>query len=103
MARNYQWLLIGPEPPRELEAEPSSDAVRPEEILLFARGKESIRITISPATMTLQLLGPGRLQKSLEFDTAAALAEFLECYEQQALGTGWELLNVPERRTVSRR
>jgi hypothetical protein len=73
-----------------------------DETHLFARGQESIRITIHRATMTLHVFGPGRLQKLHEFATQADLAEFLRSYEDGVVKNGWRLLDVDDRRLASR-
>ena len=67
---------------------------------MFARGDESVRITTHTHTLTINVFGPGRLQKSHGFGTAAALGEFLQSLEEQMLGNGWTLLDVPDRRKV---
>ena len=100
MTRGYTWLLIGPESPRPApsSAQPSSDAEGGEEIRLFARGEESIRITAHLPTMTLHVFGPSRLQKSHEFASAADFGEFLGSLRQQMMAGGWTLLDVADRR-----
>jgi hypothetical protein len=103
MNKGYRWLLIGPEHPRRPQSEMETMMVSGEqETHLFARGQESIRITVHPATMTLHVFGPGRLQKMHEFTNAAELVEFLQSYEEGVLQNGWRLLDVDDRRLASR-
>jgi len=103
MNKDYRWLLIGPEYPRgsesdtETSAAPVGEAVR-----LFARGHESIRITIRAGMHTLHVFGPGRLQKQHDFPSAAELEQFLESYEKSMVEGGWTLLDVTERRIAGR-
>lgn len=103
MTRGYRWL-IGNEPP--LAAHPGSHASPAlqdaEEIHLFVRGYESIRIVIRPSTKSLQIFGPGRTQKLQEFTTTAELEEFLTAYETGVLENGWTLLDVTDRRVANR-
>jgi hypothetical protein len=73
-----------------------------EETHLFARGHESIRITVQPAAMTLHVFGPGRVQKTHQFTSAADLVEFLQSYEEGVVQNGWTLLDVNDRRLASR-
>ena len=101
MTRGYTWLLIGPESPRPAsDAQPPSAAPDEEEVRLFARGEESVRITTHKPSLTLHVFGPGRVQKSHDFASTAALGEFLQSFERQMLGSGWTLLDVPDRRKV---
>ena len=65
---------------------------------LFVRGKESIRVTRDPAATTLLMFGPGSLQNSHEFDSAASLEAFRQSHEQRVLREGWVLLDVSDRR-----
>jgi hypothetical protein len=101
MTRGYTWLLIGPDSTRSAPAHTQGPPVpNGEEVRLFARGEESVRVTTHSATLTLHVFGPGRFQKSHDFGTAAALGEFLESFEQQMLSSGWALLDVPDRRKL---
>jgi hypothetical protein len=97
MTKGYKWLLIGRESGRSRR---SPGGQSDEEIRLFVRGEESIRITTHPPSMTLQVFGPGRLQKSHEFTSAADFGEFLNSFGQQMLANGWTLLDVADRRHV---
>ena len=104
MTRSYRWLLIGdehsPAPHPGSNASPAlPDA---EEIHLFVRGYESIRILIRPATKTVQVFGPGRVQKLQEFTRTTELEEFLKAYERGMLESGWTLLDVTDRRIANR-
>jgi len=103
MTRGYRWL-IGNEPP--LAPHPGSSASQAlqdaEEIHLFVRGYESIRILIRRSTKSLQVFGPGRLQKHHEFTKTADLEEFLKAYEKSVLESGWTLLDVTDRRIANR-
>ena len=103
MTRSYRWL-IGNEPP--LAPHPGSHASPAlqdaEEIHLFVRGYESIRILIRPSTNSVQIFGPGRLQKLQEFTRTAELEEFLKAYEKGVLESGWTLLDVTDRRIANR-
>jgi|SRR5688572_32995953 hypothetical protein len=102
MTRGYTWLLIGAESARPAPASTrrSPDPQSGEEIRLFVRGQESIRITMHPSSMTLHVFGPGRTQKSHEFTSAADFREFLDSFGQQMLASGWTLLDVADRRHV---
>ena len=101
MTRGYTWLLIGSEArPAPVGAELSPDPQSGEEIRLFVRGEESIRITTHAPSMTLHIFGPGRMQKSHEFTSAADFGEFLDSFGQQMRATGWTLLDVTDRRHV---
>jgi hypothetical protein len=91
MNKGYARFLIGRESAR-------SNAQGGEETRLFVRGDESVRITAHPAAMTLQVFGPGRVQKSHEFASAADFGKFLDSFGQQMLANGWTLLDVAERR-----
>jgi hypothetical protein len=91
MKKGYTWLLIG----RDSTPGQPTDG---EEIRLFARGDESVRITSHARTLTIHVFGPGRLQKSHDFGTADTLGKFRESLEQQMLSSGWTLLGVPDRR-----
>ena len=107
MNKDYRWLLIGSEQSgQNRSSQPSANSSLPpqegDEIRLFARGQESRRITIRPRTRTLQVCGPGRVQKLHEFSSAAELAEFLELYERSLVDSGWTLLDVNERRVAGR-
>ena len=106
MTKDYRWLLIGAEQPlRPQPQRAAHTSVLPgdaEEIHLFVRGHESIRITIRAAMKTLLVFGPGRLQKCYEFASEAEFQEFLQSYEQGALKTGWTLLDVNDRRIANR-
>ena len=103
MTGSYKSLLIGDETPAP---HPGSNASPPlpgaEEIHLFVRGYESIRILIGRATKTVQVFGPGRVQKVHEYSTAAELQELLHSYEQSVLAGGWILLDVNDRRIPNR-
>jgi len=100
MTKGYTWLLRGREKARSAPAGTrlSPDAQGDEEIRLFVRGDESIRITTHPSSMTLQVFGPGRVQKSHEFTSAADFGEFLGSLRQQMMAGGWTLLDVADRR-----
>jgi hypothetical protein len=104
MTKGYRWLLIGDE--HSPAPHPGSSASPPlpdaQEIHLFVRGYESIRILIRPATKTVQVFGPGRVQKLQEFTRTADLEEFLKAYEQGVLENGWTLLDVTDRRIANR-
>ena len=101
MTRGYTWLLTGPESARPAPVQRQLPPVpEGEEIRLFARGEESVRVTTHSPTLTLHVFGPGRFQKSHDFGTTAALGKFLELFEQQMLSAGWTLLDVPDRRKV---
>ena len=103
MGKGYRWLLVGGERLRDSHsARPSQSDVNPEDVLLFTREDASIRITVLPGKTTLHLLGPGRLQKTLDFPGTAERDAFLRSYEQQLLTTGWRLLEVSERRAGNR-
>jgi hypothetical protein len=104
MHKDYRWLLIGAEQPRQPQPAANTSLLLrdPDEIHLFARGHESIRITIRTTTKTLLVFGPGRAQKFYEFATEAELQEFLQSYEQDALKNGWTLLDVNDRRIANR-
>lgn len=104
MARDYRWLLVGPEHLRDPQphSSPSQGASDAEEVHLFTRGQESIRIAIHQATKTVRVFGPGRLQKAHGFASDADLEEFLRSYEQQVLDNGWTLLDVGDRRIANR-
>ena len=104
MTRSYRWLLIGDEHPSA--PYPGSKAPPPlpkaEEIHLFVRGYESIRILIRPSTKSVQVFGPGRVQTLQEFTSTADLEEFLQAYEKDVLENGWTLLDVTDRRLANR-
>ena len=104
MNKDYRWLLIGPEPARgpQSGADPSGAAQPGDEVRLFARGHESIRIMIRAGMRTLQVFGPGRLQKLHEFPSAAELEQFLQSYEKGVMENGWTLLDVTDRRIAGR-
>lgn len=104
MNKDYRWLLIGPEYPHgpDTVAERSPAAQPGDEIRLFARGHESIRITIRAATKTLHVFGPGRVQKVHEFPSADELDQFLNSFEKNVAESGWALLDVTERRIAGR-
>jgi hypothetical protein len=104
MNKGYTWLLTGPGQKRAStsDARPSSGAPNAQEVRLFVRGDESVRIATHNRTMSLQVCGPGRAQKMHEFTTAAALGEFLNTFEQQMLSSGWMRLDVTDRRKVVR-
>jgi hypothetical protein len=103
MTRGYRWL-IGNEPP--LAPHPGSNASPAlpdaEEIHLFVRGHESIRILIRPSTKSVQVFGPRGVQKLHEFTRTSDLEEFLKAYEQGVLENGWTLLDVTDRRLANR-
>jgi hypothetical protein len=103
MTRGYRWL-IGNEPPAAPHRGSSASAALAdaEEIHLFVRGHESIRILIRPSTKSVQVFGPGRLQKLQEFTGTADLEEFLKAYEKSMLESGWTLLDVTDRRIANR-
>ena len=100
--KGYTWLLFGRESGRSASAHTrrSPNAEEGEEIRLFVRGDESIRITTHPPSMTARVFGPGRLQKSHEFASAADLGKFLDSLGQQMMAGGWTLLDVTDRRQV---
>jgi hypothetical protein len=100
MKKGYTWLLRGRESARSASANTrrSPNAEEGEEIRLFVRGDESIRITTHPLSMTAHVFGPGRLQKSHEFASAADFGEFLGSLRQQMMAGGWTLLDVADRR-----
>ena len=100
MTRGSTWLSIGRESARPAPAGTrlSPDAQGGEEIRLFVRGDESIRITAHPPSMTLHVFGPGRAQKAHEFTSATDFGEFLDSFGQQMLASGWTLLDVADRR-----
>jgi hypothetical protein len=102
MTKGYTWLLLGRESARSNPANTrrSPAAKEGEEIRLFVRGDESIRITMNPSAMTAHVFGPGRLQKSHEFSSAADFGEFLDSLGQQMMAGGWTLLDVADRRQV---
>jgi hypothetical protein len=104
MNKDYRWLLIGPEHPRGPQSgvDPSATPQAGDEVRLFARGHESIRILIRAGTSTLQVFGPGRLQKLHEFPNAAELHQFLRSYEKGVVENGWTLLDVADRRIANR-
>ena len=91
---------MGPESgrPAPVGTRLSPDAQGGEEIRLFVRGEESIRITTLPPSMSLKVFGPGHLQKSHEFTSAAEFGEFLDSFGQRMLASGWTLLDVADRR-----
>jgi hypothetical protein len=97
MKKGYTWLLIGSKPGPSTQSPGGTDG---EEIRLFARGDESVRITTHTRTLTVHVFGPGRQQKSHDFGTADAFGKFLESLEQQMRSGGWTLLDVPDRRKV---
>ena len=99
--KGYTWLLLGRESARPTPVNTRrSPNVEGEEIRLFVRGDESIRITTHPPSMTARVFGPGRLQKSHEFTTAADFGKFLDSLGQQMMAGGWTLLDVADRRQV---
>ena len=102
MTTGYTWLRIGPESLRSTPsgAQPLSPGPDGEDVRLFARGEESVRITAHVPTLALHVFGPGRVQKSHEFGSTTALVEFVQSFEQQMLSSGWVLLDVPDRRKV---
>jgi hypothetical protein len=101
MKKGYTWLLRGRKSARSASAHTRrSPNVEGEEIRLFVRGDESIRITAHPPSMTAHVFGPGRLQKSHEFTSAADYGEFLDSLGQQMMAGGWTLLDVADRRQV---
>lgn len=104
MTRSYRWLLIGDEHPAAPHPGSSASPALPdaEKIHLFVRGYESIRILIRPATKTVQVFGPGRVQKLQEFTRTVDLEEFLKEYEKSVLESGWTLLDVNDRRIAHR-
>jgi hypothetical protein len=104
MNKSYRWLLIGDEhPPAPHPGSNASPALPDaEEIHLFVRGYESIRILVRAATKTVQVFGPGRVQKLQEFTRTADLEEFLKAYEKSVLDAGWTLLDVTDRRIANR-
>lgn len=104
MTKDYRWLLIGAERPHrpELSSKTSLLPRDADEIHLFARGQESIRITIHLAMKTLHVFGPGRVQKVHEFSSDAELQEFLQAYERSAVANGWTQLDTNDRRVASR-
>ena len=102
MTKGYTWLLLGRGSARSASAHTrrSSDTEGGEEIRLFVRGDESVRITTHPSAMTAHVFGPGRQQKSHEFSSAADFGEFLDSLGQQMMAGGWTLLDVADRRQV---
>ena len=104
MTRSYRWLLIGDEHPAVPHPGSNASPALPdaEEIHLFVRGYESIRILIRPSTKSVQVFGPGRMQKLQEFTKTADLEDFLKAYEKSVLETGWTLLDVTDRRIANR-
>jgi len=99
MTKGYTWLLMAREKAQSAPAgsRRSPDAQGGEEIRLFVRGDESIRITTHPPSM-IHVFGPGRVQKSHEFASAAEFGKFLDSFGQQMQASGWTLLDVTERR-----
>jgi hypothetical protein len=104
MTKGYNWLLIGPDQTRPAASDPDllSAVTTEQEGRLFVRGDESVRIITQNRTLSLNVFGPGRVQKIHEFTSTAALAEFLRSFEQQMLSNGWMLLDVADRRKVGR-
>ena len=104
MNKDYRWLLIGPDNPRTLHAEATTSLLcdESEDVHLFSRGQESIRITIRAGMRTLHVFGPGRVQKMHEFSSVEDLREFLQSYEEGVRASGWTLLDVTERRIANR-
>jgi hypothetical protein len=104
MNKDYKWLLIGPDAPRSLPTDASTPLLHgePEDIHLFSRGQESIRISIRSGMRTLHVFGPGRVQKMHEFSSVEDLREFLRSYEEGVRASGWTLLDVTERRIANR-
>jgi hypothetical protein len=103
MTKSYSWLLIGPEQGRSAssDAHPPAPVPGEGEIRLFVRGDESVRVMAHNRTLSLQVFGPGRVQKVHEFSSTVALGDFLQSFEQQMLGNGWMLLDVGDRRKVN--
>jgi hypothetical protein len=104
MNKDYRWLLIGQDHPRTSQAETTTSLLpdEAEEVHLFARGQESIRITIRAGMRILHVFGPGRVQKMHEFSSVEDLKEFLESYEEGVRANGWTLLDVTDRRVANR-
>jgi hypothetical protein len=104
MTRNYRWLLIGNEHPADPHLGPDGAAppLDADEIHLFVRGYESIRILIRTTSKTVQVFGPGRVQKLQEFSSPTDLQRFLESYQKDVLAAGWTLLDVNDRRIANR-
>jgi hypothetical protein len=104
MTKSYSWLLIGPDQQRPAAPDPQllPTATNGKEGRLFVRGDESVRIITQNRTLSLNVFGPGRVQKIHEFSSTAALAEFLDSFEQQMLSNGWMLSDVSDRRKVGR-
>lgn len=105
MTKDYRWLLIGPDNLRTSQAEATTTSLlsdEPEDVHLFSRGQESIRITIRSGMRTLHVFGPGRVQKMHEFSSIEDLKEFLQSYEEGVRASGWTLLDVTERRIANR-
>lgn len=104
MNKDYRWLLIGPDNPRTSQADATTSMLsdEPEDVHLFSRGQESIRITIRFGMRTLHVFGPGRVQKMHEFSSVEDLKEFLQSYEEGVRASGWTLLDVTDRRIANR-
>ena len=104
MNKDYRWLLIGPDNPRASHTEAGTSLLPDEadDVHLFSRGQESIRITIRTGMRMLHVFGPGRVQKMHEFSSVEDLHEFLQSYEEGVRASGWTLLDVTERRIASR-
>jgi hypothetical protein len=104
MNKDYRWLLIGPDNPRASQADAATSllADEPEDVHLFSRGQESIRITIRSGMRTLHVFGPGRVQKMHEFSSVEDLREFLQSYEEGVRASGWTLLDITDRRIANR-
>ena len=51
---------------------------------------------------SVQMFGPGRVQRLQEFTQTADLEEFLKAYEKSVLESGWTLLDVTDRRIANR-
>jgi hypothetical protein len=104
MNKDYRWLLIGPDGLRSSQTETSTSLLpdEAEDVHLFSRGQESIRITIRSGMRILHVFGPGRVQKMHEFSSVEDLQEFLQSYEEGVRASGWTLLDVTDRRIANR-
>ena len=104
MNKDYRWLLIGPDHPRASQPDAATSLLAEEadDVHLFSRGQESIRITIRTGMRMLHVFGPGRVQKMHEFSSIEDLQEFLQSYEDGVRASGWTLLDVTDRRVANR-
>ena len=73
-----------------------------ENVWLFVRGEESIRITRAPSGARLLTFGPREAHQSYDFAGSASLEQFLQEYQQRLLNDGWVLAIVSERRQSER-